>query len=184
MRMAVLAGSLLGLAAGAALGAPPGPAAPPIPPLPPKTVSPLTVFPLTDPPKLVSSYPAAGETIESGVLVVRLTFDQPMAEDAFDVEASPGAPAPNCLKTPRRLNDEKSFVLLCTTAPNSRYALAFNTAAGGGFANLGGTRAVATTLAFATNDSDRGPRSVPEAMKAAKLTDLDMPIREGMYFGR
>jgi hypothetical protein len=182
MRLAVLAGLLLSLAAGAAAGAPPAPAAPPVAPLPPKTVSPLTVYPLTDPPKLISSYPAAGETIAPGVLVVRLSFDQPMVEDSFDVTPGPDAAAPKCLKTPRRLNDEKSFVLLCTIAPNSRYALALNAGARGGFANLGGTRAEPATLAFSTNDSDRGPRSVPEAMKAAKLTELDMPIREGMYF--
>jgi hypothetical protein len=35
---------------------------------------------------------------------------------------------------------------------------------------------------FSTDGSDRGPRSVPEAMKAAKLSDLDMPIREGLNF--
>jgi hypothetical protein len=177
MRLAVLAGSLLGLAAGGALGQP----APP-----PKTVAPLTVYALTDPPKLVSSYPAAGETIAPGVLVVRVTFDQPMAEDGFDF--SPGAEghAPKCLKTPRRLNDEKTFVLLCTIAPNSRYALALNAGAAAdkekrGFANLGGARLAPVTLAFATNGME-GPQSVADAMKAAKLTDIDMPILEGMYF--
>jgi hypothetical protein len=180
MRLAVLVGSLMGLVCGAAAAEPPAAQAPPG--IPPKTVSPLTVYPKTDPPKVVSSYPAAGETIASGVLVVRITFDQPMAEDGFDVTAGAEGPEPNCLKTPRRLNDEKSFVLLCTTAPNSRYALALNAGTGGGFANLGGTRAASAELVFSTDDSDRGPRSVPEAMKAAKLSDLDMPIREGINF--
>jgi len=180
MRLAVLAGSLIGLAWCAAAAE--APAAQALPGIPPKTVSPLTVYPLTDPPKVVSSYPAAGETIASGVLVVRITFDQPMEEDSFDVTAGAEGPEPNCLKTPRRLNDEKSFVLLCTTAPNSRYALALNTGTSGGFANLGGRRAARAELVFSTDDSDRGPRSVPEAMKAAKLTDLDMPIREGINF--
>jgi hypothetical protein len=181
MRLAVLAGSLVALAWGAAAGEPPAAQAPPG--VPPKTVSSLTVYPKTDPPKVVSSYPAAGETIASGVLVVRITFDQPMAEDGFEVTAGAEGPAPNCLKTgPRRLNDEKSFVLLCTTAPNSRYALALNAGTTGGFANLGGTRAASAELVFSTDGSDRGPRSVPEAMKAAKLSDLDMPIREGLNF--
>jgi hypothetical protein len=177
MRLAVLAGSLLGLAAGGALGEPA---------LPPKMVAPVIIYPKTDPPKVVSSYPAAGATIAPGVLVVRITFDQPMAEDEFEFGAAADGPAPKCLKTPRRLNDEKSFVLLCTIAPNSHYALALNGGAGegkatGGFANLGGARAAAATLAFATNGAE-GPQSVAEAMKAAKLTELDMPIREGMYF--
>jgi len=178
MRLAVLAGALVSLAAAAA-GAPPVQAPQP---LPPKTVSPLTVYPKTDPPKVVGTWPAAGSTIAPGVLVVRITFDQPMVEDGFDVGASAEAPAPKCLKTLRRLNDEKSFVLLCTTAANSRYALAFNSGTAGGFASLGGTRAAAATLVFSTNDADDGPRSVPEAIKAAKLSDGDMPIRDGMYF--
>lgn len=178
MRLAVLAGAVLSLATGAVAAepaqAPPG--------IPPKTVSGLTVYPKTDPPKVVSSWPAAGATIAPGVLVVRITFDQPMAEDAFDVGTSGEAPAPKCLKTLRRLNDEKSFVLLCTTAANSHYALALNSGTTGGFASLGGTRAAAATLVFSTNDADDGPRSVPEAVKAAKLNDADMPIRDGIYF--
>jgi hypothetical protein len=183
MRLAVLAASLLSLTAGATLAEPPAPVTPPAPP---KTVSPLTVFPATEPPKVVSSWPAAGATIAWGVLVLRLTFDQPMAEDGFELGAGADGTGPKCLKTPRRLGDEKSFVLLCTTAPNTRYALSLNgggaaAKGGGGFANLGGTRAAPASLAFATSDTT-GPQTLADAMKTAKLTELDMPIREGMYF--
>jgi hypothetical protein len=118
------------------------------------------------------------------VLVVRVTFDQPMAEDGFDLAAGADGPAPRCLKTPRRLNEEKTFVLLCTTAPNSHYSLALNgggESKTGGFVSIGGVRAAPGALAFATNATE-GPQSVAEAMKAAKLGDNDMPIREGMYF--
>jgi hypothetical protein len=183
MRLAVLAGSLLSLAAGGASAAPAPaqPAAPPAAAAAGNTVSPLTVFPTTDPPKVVSSWPAAGATVAWGVMVVRVTFDQPMAENSFDLAAGADGAAPKCLKTPRRLNDEKSFVLLCTTAPNSRYSLALNGGAKGGFANLGGTRAAPSDLAFATNGTE-GPRDLQDAMKAAKLGGDDGPIREGMYF--
>jgi hypothetical protein len=108
--------------------------------------------------------------------VLRITFDQKMAEDGFAFAAAQGGRMPDCLKTPRLLNDEKTFVLLCTTAPGSSYALAFNAVPqGGGFANIGGTRAAPAALAFATNDDD-GPRDLDDALKAAKLTRADVPI--------
>jgi hypothetical protein len=98
-----------------------------------------------------------------------------MEPDGFDIQAAPDGQAPNCLKTPRLLGDGKTFVLLCTTAPKSAYALAINGAGKGGFANLAGNRAQASTLAFSTNDED-GPRDLPDAMKAAKLGPADSPI--------
>jgi hypothetical protein len=151
----------------------------PVPPdiaaLPPKTVSPVTVMPRTDPPKIVSSFPAAGQVIAPGALVLHITFDQKMDEKGFAFAAAPGGRMPACLKTPRLLNDEKTFVLLCTTTHEAAYSLIFNAAPQGGFANIAGTRAAAAGLAFATDDED-GPRDLEAALKAAKLTADDVPI--------
>jgi len=159
-------------------------AIPPPPPhvLPPKTVSPLTVVPLGgDPPKLASSFPAQGQTIDGGVLVLKLTFDQKMSPDGFDIAPAPGSDAPACVKTPRLLNDEKTFVLLCTVAPNARYAIALNaTPATAGFANLGDTRAAPVTLEFATSKTV-GPTDVAAAMKLEKLGELDEPIQQSDF---
>ena len=173
MRLPVLA-LIASLCGGAALAQAPAKAPPPLQPPP---VSPLTVFPKTDAPKIVRSYPAAGQALSAGVLVLSVTFDQPMLKTGFDVGTATGGEAPRCLKTPRLLNDGKTFVLLCTTAPHKAYALSFNARPQGGFANVAEHRAEPSTLAFSTTDG-KGPDNIREAMKAANLTDLDMPIQD------
>jgi hypothetical protein len=169
MRTLACAG-LAAFFAGAALAAPHPEAA-----IPPTTVAPVTVMPRTDPPKITSSFPAAGQVIAAGVLVLHITFDQKMDERSFAFAAAPGGAMPKCLNTPRQLNDEKTFVLLCTTAPGASYSLAFNAAPHGGFANIGGTRAAPAVLAFSTN-TETGPRNLEDALTAAKLTADDVPI--------
>jgi hypothetical protein len=169
--VAVLAAALAAPAARAA------PAPPEAASLPPKTVAPVTVIPRGgERPKIVASFPAQGQQIAAGALVLRITFDQKMAEDGFSVSAAPGGQAPACLKTPRLLNDEKTFVLLCTTARKTAYALAFNAQPQGGFANIGGMRATPAGLAFTTSDALDGPHDLDAALKAAQLTRADVPI--------
>jgi hypothetical protein len=166
--------SLISLACAPALAA-----APPawVAERPPTTVAPLTVAPHGDAPKIVSSFPAAGQVIAPGSLVLRITFDQKMDEHDFGFAAAAGGKMPDCLKTPRLLKDEKTFVLLCTTRRDTSYALAFNAnPKGGGFASIGGAPAAPATLAFATNAQEDGPRDLAAAMKAASLTDADVPI--------
>jgi hypothetical protein len=172
MRLITLAltASLWSAAALAAAPAPPLPASPP-------PVSPLTVYPKTDAPKIARSYPAAGQALSAGVLVLSVTFDQPMLKTGFDFGPGAGGAAPHCLKTPRLLNDGKTFVLLCTTEPHKTYAIGFNAKPVGGFENVAEHRAEPATLAFSTTDGN-GPADIRAAMKAANLTDLDMPIQD------
>jgi hypothetical protein len=146
-------------------------------PLPPKEVSPLVVFPITAPPKIVRAFPAAGQAVAPGVLILSVTFDQAMNKTGFDFGSAPGGQAPDCLKTPRLLDDKRTFVLLCTTHGNRDYAISFNASPEGGFANVAERRAAPATLAFRTNDQ-LGPRTVGEALKAASLGPLDMPIQD------
>lgn len=196
MRLSILV-PLLCLAAAPALAADPPPVAPPVgalpgtkaapAPTPPKpaaaaqtgpgnTVSPVTVFPSTEPPKLAKSYPAAGQAMAAGILVMSVTFDQPMLPTGFDFGQAPGGEPPHCLKTPRLLDDKKTFVLLCTTEPSKTYALSFNAQPQGGFQNVAEHRAQPATLNFSTTKED-GPKDIHEAMKAAGLRDnIDMPI--------
>ena len=163
--------ALAAVLTGSALAAPPPEAAS----LPPKTVAPLTVTPRTDPPTFASSFPAAGQVIAAGVLVLHITFDQKMEESGFSLAAAPGGEMPQCLATPRLLKDEKTFVLLCTTAPSRHYALAFNAAPRGGFANIAGTRAAPALLAFSTSP-EMGAVDLEDALKTANLTAEDVPI--------
>jgi hypothetical protein len=153
-----------------------GPASAQAPAAAPKTVAPVTVFPHSEPPKLVASFPAAGQAVAPGVLVLKITFDQKMDEHAFSFAAAAGGQAPACLKTPRLLADDKTFVLLCTTAPATAYALAFNAAPqGAGFQSIAGGRAPPAELSFSTDDSD-STRDLDAALKIAKLTQNDVPI--------
>lgn len=160
--------------AGAAAAAPPAAA----PPLPPTTVSPLTVYPKTEAPKVTHSYPAAGQAIAPGILVLSVTFDQPMLRTGFDLSPAPGAEPLACLKTPRLLDDKKTFVLLCTSEPGKTYKLALNGAAQGGFQNETEHRAEPATLSFTTTTDVNGPQDIHQAMKAASLREIDMPIQD------
>lgn len=173
MRLAASA-ILLAVAAGGTAYA--APAAQPAPPAPPKTVSSLTVVP-GDRATVVSSFPAAGQVVAPGVLIVKVTFDQKMLGTSFDIEALPGAAMPSCLKVPRLLNDGRTFVLLCTTAPKTSYGMAFNQAPSGGFENVGEVRAAGSTLSFSTSDA-QGPVDIASAMKVAGLSDGDEPIAD------
>jgi hypothetical protein len=166
------------LLSGAALAAPPPVAAPvPAPGAPVKEVSPVTLYAKTDAPKLVKSYPAADEALQAGILVLSVTFDQPMLKTGFDFGAAPGSPPLACLKTPRLLDDKKTFVLLCTSEPGKTYNLTFNAAPEGGFENVSEHRAAPATLSFKTTDGD-GARDIHAAMKAAGLREVDMPIQD------
>ena len=119
----------------------------------------MTVFPATAAPKIVHSFPAAGQALQAGVTVMSVTFDQPMLKTGFDFGPAAGGETPKCLKTPRLLDDNKTFVLLCTTDPHKAYALTFNAKPEGGFANIGQQRAAPATLNFTTTDAD-GPRDL------------------------
>jgi hypothetical protein len=147
------------------------------PPRPPTEVEGITVMPPTPAPKLVASFPAEGEAVAPGALVLRLTFDQRMLPNAFDVvpTLSDGL---DCVKRPRLLNDDKTFVLLCTARAGRTYSVSLNgAAASGGFANLGEHRADPVKLTFSTT-RDEPIRNLAEAMKVAKLTGLDVPVAE------
>jgi hypothetical protein len=147
--------------------------------LPPTDVSPVTIFPATGPrPKVVATFPASGQALPGGVLILTVTFDQPMTSGAFDLRPAAGGEAPPCLKSPRLLDDGKTFAWLCTTDGGKAYALAINGAPEGGFASLTGRRAETGALAFATTAEGDGPRSIGEAMKQAKLKAFDVPIQE------
>lgn len=145
----------------------------------PTPVSPITVMPPTDKPKVVATWPANGETVAPGVLVLKVVFDQQMTPRDFAYGLGADADKLGCLKTPRLLNDNKTFVLLCTTLPGKTYAIALNPAAPGGpaFSNLAENRADPSALTFATGTGEPVTK-LRDAIKAAGLGGLDMPVEE------
>ena len=105
----------------------------------------------------------------------------------FSYGPGAGGEAPECLKTPRLLNDAKTFVLLCRTLPGKTYGVSLNKdlgnrdpgagAVGGGFANLAENRAEPSELSF-TTQAGAPVTKLRDAIKAAGLGDLDMPVEE------
>lgn len=148
---------------------------------PPTPVSPVIVMPRTEKPKVVATWPTAGQAIAPGVLVLKVVFDQPMTPGDFAYGPGAGGEAPECLKTPRLLNDSKTFVLLCRTLPGKTYAVSLNKAAGagpaGGFANLAENRADPSELSFSTQTGEPVSK-LRDAIKAAGLGDIDVPVEE------
>jgi hypothetical protein len=143
----------------------------------PTEVSPVTVMPRTDPPQVRSTFPSAGAAIAPGLFVLKVTFDQRMLEKGFDFAGIPAVDTPDCLETPRLLDDQKTFVLLCRARAGKTYALSLNGAAAGGFANIAGQRARPASLSFKTT-TDEPVRTLKDAMKAADLRDTDVPIQD------
>ena len=145
----------------------------------PTPVSPVTVMPRTDKPKVVATWPAAGQAVAPGVLVLKVTFDQSMTPRDFAYGPATGGETPECLKTPRLLNDNKTFVLLCRTLPGKSYAVSLNKpgAGDGGFSNLAENRAEPSALSFTTSNDDP-VTNLKSAIAAAGLGALDVPVEE------
>ena len=171
--------------------APPKATTVPTPQGPVTEVAPMTVYPPSPQPKLVASYPAEGGAVTPGIVVLKLTFDQKMLRTGFDIAPAAGSGAlasnsatppaaaepPLCVKTPRLLDDGKTFVLLCTLRAGRTYAFAINGGPAGGFANISEHRAGPGSLTFTTTRDDP-VRSLDEAMKLDGLGALDVPVQE------
>lgn len=122
--------------------------------------------------KLVASYPADGATVAGGTAVLKLVFDQPMTPEAWSYSPVPGAAFPACLNRPRLLPDRKTFVLLCTLALNSEFAMTVNGAPD--FVSTAGKAPPPVTLRFKTGEDETV--SLNDALKNAGLSDADDPI--------
>ena len=123
-------------------------------------------------PKVYLSYPADGATVPSGVLVLKVVFDQDMTADAWSYAKTADAAFPDCLGKPRMLADKRTFVLLCTISPHQTYALQINAA--GGFKNADGRSAVSEVLHFTTGDP--GVFYLQDALTQAGVASTDAPI--------
>jgi hypothetical protein len=123
-------------------------------------------------PKVLASVPADGASVPGGVLVLKITFDQPMTPDSWSYGPGAAGAFPHCLAQPRLLTDERTFALLCTVAEHQAYAVEINAAPV--FANATGRRAGATVLRFSRTGAVT--RDMHDALLQAGLTDLDEPI--------
>jgi hypothetical protein len=138
----------------------------------PKEVQGLVVVPGPGP-TVKSTYPNAGDSVPAGTLILKIVFDQPMTPDAWAYGRSAEGDFPDCLAQPRLLNDQRTFVLLCSAAlANRTYAVEINLAPR--FTSADGRWAKPYTLKFTTNDQIT--RSLHDALLQAGLNDTDDPI--------
>ena len=143
----------------------------------PNEVSPVLILPPTLPPKLVSTYPAQDQTVAPGVLILKVAFDQQMSAASWNYAPVDGAEPMDCVKTPRLLSDQKTFVLLCRVLADKTYGVTLNAQRPGGFVNLGDNPAQTATLTFKV-DSDAPITTVRRAMEAAKLAPDQTPVQD------
>jgi len=143
----------------------------------PNEVSPVLILPPTQPPRLVSTYPAQDQTVAPGVLILKVAFDQQMSPGRWNYAPVDGAEPMDCVKTPRLLPDQKTFVLLCRVLANKTYGVTLNAQRDGGFANLGDNPALTAAVTFKV-DSEAPITTVKRAMEAAKLLPDQMPVQD------
>ncbi|HEX4098309.1 MAG TPA: Ig-like domain-containing protein [Caulobacteraceae bacterium] len=75
-------------------------------------------------PKLISSFPANGAKVKPGIIIVRLTFDLPMACSALiDGPVLTDNPCPAPLVDPVISRDRRTFMTVCAVQPNSHYGI-------------------------------------------------------------
>lgn len=143
----------------------------------PNAVSPVLILPPTPAPRLVATYPAQDQAVAPGVLILKATFDQQMSPGAWNYAPSAGAEPMDCVKTPRLLTDQKTFVLLCRVLAGRTYGVTFNAQRPGGFANLGDNSALTANLSFRV-ESGAPVTTVRRAMEAAGLQSDQMPVQD------
>ncbi len=127
-------------------------------------------------PKVVSTFPEAGKSVQPGAIILKVTFDQKMSPDGWDYGKGQDR-YPNCLARPRLLSDEKTFILLCTAGPNTHFSVQFNSTDQGGFINLAGQRATPSGTDFTTLDG-ASLSTIADAMKAAGLKADEGPVMD------
>ena len=125
-------------------------------------------------PKVVASFPAEGSSVPSGIVVLKLVFDQPMTAEAWSSRAIAGATMPDCLARARILADRRTLVRLCSLPAGRTYG--FEGSGAPAYLTESGRAAPPFVLHFATNNENTVDLS--EALHQAGLTDADDPIMD------
>lgn len=103
-------------------------------------------------PKIVSVYPAEGQVVRPGFLVVRITFDRPMACSGFLTKLVKTAnPCPPEQQTFIWTFDHKTIRTLCLTRPRQNYGVAIGGGCALPFVSLDGQWAQPLAVRFSTS---------------------------------
>jgi hypothetical protein len=127
---------------------------------------------------VVSSYPAKGAVVRPGLLVVRVTFDQPMTCDGFFLGAPPRLNP--CPASPQQMllsYDRRTIRIVCVVQPNAEYGLSLSPDPNGKtFVGMSGLPSLPYQFAFATS---AGPlvATVCDALSADEATASQIRAR-------
>jgi hypothetical protein len=103
-------------------------------------------------PRLVSTYPGDGQTVQPGFVVLRLTFDLPMACRASLGKALRSACALTGKQTWHQSYDRRTLLIVCKLQAQASYTLSINRIADQErFQGLSGREAIASDVTFATS---------------------------------
>jgi hypothetical protein len=183
----LLAAALLG-ASGVSIAKPAAHAAPAPVPAEVTTVDEIAVSPAASclqprtetqaqPPRVVSTFPANGATVRPGVLVLRVTFDQPMSCKGFFVAAAQArSPCPLDIQHWVLSFDRRTIRTVCHTELDSHYGLRLSDRSSDGtsrltFVSLSGKRLAPYVLSFDTS-------SEPPINTASDSLTEDVEMRE------
>lgn len=116
------------------------------------------------PPQVVSTFPAEGAVVRPGVLVLRVTFDQPMTCSGGFADAPP-LPTP-CRIGPQELHlspNRRTVRAVCRTAPGRAYAVRLGEGFPDTFTSVRGRALRIHDVKFSTS-SEAPVRSLREAL--------------------
>lgn len=104
-------------------------------------------------PKVVSAFPGKGSVVRPGLLVVRVTFDQPMACDGAFTAAPPlQDPCPGAARKMLLSYDRRTVRTVCIVAPGAQYgAWVSQDPTARSFTGLGGLPSESYRLSFSTS---------------------------------
>jgi hypothetical protein len=119
-----------------------------------KCLQPDSTMYRTNRPKVASSFPARGAVVRPGLLVVRVTFDQPMTCDGFFLGAPPKLdPCPGSPQQMLMSYDRRTIRIVCLVEPNAEYGLALSPDPNGKtFVGMSGLPSYSYQLDFATSE--------------------------------
>jgi hypothetical protein len=134
---------------------------------------------------VVSSYPAKGEVVRPGLLIVRVTFDQPMTCDGFFLRDPPRlSPCPQDSQEMLLSYDRRTVRTVCVVQPAAEYGLSLSEDPNAkSFVGLSGLPSMPYRVDFATSE---GPTvtTVCDALAQDEATARQIRERRGLDCAR
>ncbi len=129
-------------------------------------------------PKVVSTFPARDAVVRPGLLVVRVTFNQPMACDGSLTRVAPYLnPCPGSSRQMLLSYDRRTVRTVCVVEPNSRYGLGVSQdPTDRSFMGLAGLPSEAYRLTFSTS-GEPAVTTVCDAMAQDDVTAREIRKR-------